>query len=176
MSQQLLSLCLSPPPSPSVWDSSTMRRLPSITGLGVRREEVLVAQGGTRGVFAVMDAAGLVTVRRDGVFHQFFPVYGVCEDFDTNYDELHIYNDRIVTLKIFQNRELSPGSRHSILAVSSLAGSLLWKYNTSLDLTTSAERLFLSPMFHSLFVSDARKAVIYDLETGVVRNRLHYGR
>ena len=176
LSQQLMTLCLSPPASTRVWDSTSMRRLPAITGLGRRREEVLVAQGDSQPVFAVMDAAGLVTVRRHGAFHQFFPVYGVCEDFDTNYDELHIYNDRIVTLKIFQNRELSLGSKHSILAVSSLAGSLLWKYNTSLDLTSSAERLFLSPMFHSLFVSDARKAVIYDLETGAVRNRLHYGR
>ena len=57
---------------------------------------------------------------------QFYPVYGICDDFDTFYDELHIYQGRIIVLKIFRNLELGP-SKHTLLSVSDLSGSLLWK-------------------------------------------------
>ena len=97
-----------------------------------RREECLVAAGGEAGQFAVMDAAGLVTVSKQGKCTQFFPIYGICDNFDTNYDELHIYRGRLVMLKIFQNRELGLGEKHSVLAVASLEGQLLWRVNTAL--------------------------------------------
>ena len=92
----------------------------------------MVAAGGEAGQFAVMDAAGLVTVSKQGKFTQFFPIYGICDNFDTNYDELHIYRGRLVMLKIFQNRELGLGEKHSVLAVASLEGHLLWRVNTAL--------------------------------------------
>ena len=121
-----------------------------------------------------MDAAGLVTIHTNNSFHQFFPVYGVCDDFDTNFDELHIYNNKIITLKIFQNREMSLGSKHNILAVSSFSGELLWKKNASIVLSSSDERLYLSPMFQSIFLSDAKKSVVYNLKSGKIKNTLQY--
>ena len=41
-------------------------------------------------------------------------------------------------------------------------------------LNNTGERLYLSPMFRNLFVSDAKKAVVYDITTGSVRNIIHY--
>lgn len=124
----------------------------------------------------VMDASGLVTLRHNNLFLHFFPVYGISDDIDTYYDELHIYNDRVISLKIFQNRELSIGIKHNVLAVSNIAGELLWKHNTNIVLTNNDERLYLSPMFQCLFLSDAKKSVVYDLDVGVVRNTIHYSR
>ena len=43
-------------------------------------------------------------------------------------------------------------------------------------LTNTGERLYLSPMFNHLFVSDAKKAVVYDLTSGQVKNIVHYPR
>ena len=107
--------------------------MPSLlVGEDRRREECLVAAGEKPHQFAVMDAAGLVTVHTDGKFVQFFPIYGICDNFDTNYDELHIYRGKLVMLKIFQNRELGLGEKHSVLAVASLEGQLLWRVNTTL--------------------------------------------
>ena len=107
--------------------------MPSLlVGQERRREECLVAVGEKPHQFAVMDAAGLVTVHTDGKFVQFFPIYGICDNFDTNYDELHIYRGKLVMLKIFQNRELGLGEKHSVLAVASLEGQLLWRVNTTL--------------------------------------------
>ena len=107
--------------------------MPSLlVGEDRRREECLVAVGDDTGQFAIMDAAGLVTVHRQGKFTQFFPIYGICDNFDTNYDELHIYRGRLVMLKIFQNRELGLGEKRSVLAVASLEGQLLWRVNTAL--------------------------------------------
>ena len=103
-----------------------------LVGEDKRREECLVAVGDDTGQFAIMDAAGLVTVHRRGKFTQFFPIYGICDNFDTNYDELHIYRGRLVMLKIFQNRELGLGEKRSVLAVASLEGQLLWRVNTAL--------------------------------------------
>ena len=92
-----------------------------------------MAVGDKAGQFAVMDAAGLVTVCKQGKFTQFFPIYGICDNFDTNYDELHIYRGKLVMLKIFQNRELGlVGEKHSVLAVASLEGQLIWRVNTAL--------------------------------------------
>ena len=102
-----------------------------------RREECLVAVGEEAGQFAIMDAAGLVTVFKRGKFTQFFPIYGICDNFDTNYDELHIYRGKLVMLKIFQNRELGLGEKHSVLAVASLEGQLLWRVNTVLVIKSS---------------------------------------
>ena len=65
------------------------------------------------------------------VTRQFYPVYGLCDDFDTFYDELHIYNDRVITLKIFLNMELSLGRKNTILSVSDTEGRLLWKMKTN---------------------------------------------
>ena len=108
-------------------------KVPSLlVGEDRRREECLVAVGEKPHQFAVMDAAGLVTVHSDGKFVQFFPIYGICDNFDTNYDELHIYRGKLVMLKIFQNRELGLGEKHSVLAVASLEGQLLWRVNTTL--------------------------------------------
>ena len=107
--------------------------MPSLlVGEDRRREECLVAVGEEAGQFAVMDAAGLVTVFKQGKFTQFFPIYGICDNFDTNYDELHIYRGKLVMLKIFQNRELGLGEKHSVLPVASLEGQLLWRVNTAL--------------------------------------------
>ena len=65
------------------------------------------------------------------VTRQFFPVYGLCDDFDTFYDELHIYNDKIISLKIFLNMELNLGRKNTILSVSDMKGCLLWKIKTN---------------------------------------------
>ena len=58
-------------------------------------------------------------------------MYGLCDDFDTYYDEIHIYNDRIVILKTFLNMELSLGRKNTFLTVSDTKGHLLWKINTN---------------------------------------------
>jgi hypothetical protein len=180
LSQQFLSVSLARPGRAAVHGAMTgMARVPGLLLTDSRRrEECLVAAGEAYDEFAVMDAAGLVTVHAGGnVYRQFFPVYGICEDFDTNYDELHIYGDKVVTLKIFQNRELGvAGTKHSLLAVSSLAGELLWRTNTNISLTNASERLYLSPMFNHLFVSDARKCAVYSLRTGTLVSTLHYPR
>ena len=113
--------------------NTLFNKVPSLlVGEDRRREECLVAVGEKPHQFAVMDAAGLVTVHTDGKFVQFFPIYGICDNFDTNYDELHIYRGKLVMLKIFQNRELGLGEKHSVLAVASLEGQLLWRVNTTL--------------------------------------------
>ena len=54
-------------------------------------------------------------------------MYGTCDDFDTFLDELHIYQDKIILLKIFNNRELSGGSKKTFLSVSNFEGKQLWK-------------------------------------------------
>jgi len=46
--------------------------------------------------------------------------------------------------------------------------------NTAIFLSNSSERLYLSPMFNHLFLSDAKKSVIYDFDSGSVRKVLHY--
>ena len=114
-----------------------------------RRDQCLVgvAEPSTGGVFSVLASSGLVTVvtpTQDAPrcvllslkdfksseysirCRQFYPVYGICDDFDTFYDELHIYQGRVIVLKIFRNLELGP-SKHTLLSVSDLSGSLLWK-------------------------------------------------
>ena len=58
-------------------------------------------------------------------------MYGLCDDFDTYYDEIHIYNDRIVILKTFLNMELSLGRKNTILSVCDMKGRLLWKMKTN---------------------------------------------
>ena len=50
---------------------------------------------------------------------------------DTFYDELHIYNDKIIILKMFLNLELSLGRKNTILSVSDTEGRLLWKMKTN---------------------------------------------
>jgi len=158
------------------FDCSNMSRIPSLleTEESVRREQCLLAVGG-RAQFCVMDSAGLVTVTKGAaVERQFFPVYGLCDDFDTFYDELHIYNDRIVVLKIFLNMELSLGRKNTILSVSDMEGHLLWKIKTNPILFNIDERLYLSPMFGNILVSDAKKVAIYSLATGRLINTIHY--
>ena len=65
------------------------------------------------------------------VTRQFYPVYGISDDLDTFYDELHIYNDKIIILKMFLNLELSLGRKNTILSVSDTEGRLLWKMKTN---------------------------------------------
>lgn len=164
----------------TTYNTTNMTRIPSLLSLsnGVRRrEQSLIAASENPSVFAVMDASGLVQLADgQGKFKQFYPVYGISDDFDTFYDELHIYGERVVTMKIFHNREMSVGSKNTILAVSNLEGDLLWKIRTNIVLTNTGERLYLSPMFNHLFVSDAKKAVVYDLTSGQVKNIVHYPR
>lgn len=164
----------------TTYNTTNMTRIPSLLSLsnGVRRrEQSLIAASENPSVFAVMDASGLVQLADgQGKFKQFYPVYGISDDFDTFYDELHIYGERVVTMKIFHNREMSVGSKNTILAVSNLEGDLLWKIRTNIVLTNTGERLYLSPMFNHLFVSDAKKAVVYDLTSGKVKNIVHYPR
>ena len=113
-----------------------MSRIPRLLNLdfGVRRrEQSLIAVGETFPVFATMDASGLVQLADgQGKFKQFYPVYGISDDFDTFYDELHIYGDKVVIMKIFLNREMSLGSKNTILAVTNFAGELLWKIKTNI--------------------------------------------
>ena len=103
---------------------------------GARREQCLVAAGDRRGVFSLLASSGLVTLvspdTGGGGARQFYPVFGICDDFDTFYDELHIYQDRIVVMKIFRNLEMSVSDKHTVLSVSNFKGQLLWKHNVSL--------------------------------------------
>ena len=174
LSQQFLTLSLaSPSASLRVHRAPAMPRVPCLLETEGRREECLVAVGEEQGVFAALDAAGLVTVATAaGTYRQFFPVYGVSDDFDTFYDELHIYHGLLVLLKIFQNRELGLGNKRSLVVVSSLRGEVLWRAGTQVG----AERLYLAPMLHSLLLSDARRATVYGLDTGEVKAVIHYPR
>ena len=140
MSQQFIILSLksreSFVSSITTYNTSNMSRIPQLLSLdnGVRRrEQSLIAASDKLSVFSVMDASGLVQIA-DGLgnFKQFYPVYGISDDFDTFYDELHIYGERVVTMKIFLNREMSVGSKNTILAVSNFAGELLWKIKTNI--------------------------------------------
>ena len=118
------------------FNTTNMSRIPSLLNLdfGVRRrEQSLIAVGEKFPVFATMDASGLVQLADGlGKFKQFYPVYGISDDFDTFYDELHIYGERVVIMKIFLNREMSLGSKNTILAVTNFAGELLWKIKTNI--------------------------------------------
>jgi len=160
------------------YDMNNMSRIPRLLSLDSsirRREECLLAASEKHGVFAVMDAGGLVQLADgEGRFRLFYPVYGISDDFDTFYDELHIYGEKVVTMKIFHNREMSGGSKNTILAVSNFSGELLWKMKTNIVLKNTGERLYLSPMFNHLFVSDAKKAVVYDLTSGQIKTIVHY--
>jgi len=174
LSQQFLTLSLAAPsPSLRVHRAPTMPRVPRLLETEGRREECLVAVGEQQGVFATLDAAGLVTVANSaGIYRQFFPVYGVSDDFDTFYDELHIYNGLLVLLKIFQNRELGLGNKRSLVVVGSLQGEVLWRAGTAVG----GERLYLAPMLHNLLLSSARGATVYGLRTGEVKAVIHYPR
>ena len=140
MSQQFVILSLKSREtflsSINTYNTTNMTRIPSLLSLdnGVRRrEQSLIAASENHSVFAVMDASGLVQLADGlGKFKQFYPVYGISDDFDTFYDELHIYGERVVTMKIFHNREMSVGSKNTILAVSNLDGELLWKIRTNI--------------------------------------------
>ena len=140
MSQQFIILSLKRREtflsSITTYNTTNMTRIPSLLSLsnGVRRrEQSLIAASENPSVFAVMDASGLVQLADgQGKFKQFYPVYGISDDFDTFYDELHIYGERVVTMKIFHNREMSVGSKNTILAVSNLEGDLLWKIRTNI--------------------------------------------
>ena len=86
--------------------------------------------GDRPGVFSTLASSGLVTLVSPDI-RQFYPVFGICDDFDTFYDELHIYQDKIVVMKIFRNLELSIGDKHTVLSVSNFMGQLLWKHNVN---------------------------------------------
>lgn len=115
--------------------NSAVVRIPALLcpDSGARREQCLVAVGDTSGVFSLLASSGLVTLVTPGAaIRQFYPVFGICDDFDTFYDELHIYQDRIVVMKIFRNLEMSVSDKHTVLSVSNFKGQLLWKHNVNL--------------------------------------------
>ena len=90
--------------------------------------------GSRPGEFSLLASSGLVTLLSPDMeagLRQFYPVFGICDDFDTFYDELHIYQDKVVIMKIFRNLELSIGDKHTVLSVSNFRGQLLWKHNVS---------------------------------------------
>ena len=90
--------------------------------------------GSRPGEFSLLASSGLVTLLSPDIeagLRQFYPVFGICDDFDTFYDELHIYQDKVVIMKIFRNLELSIGDKHTVLSVSNFRGQLLWKHNVS---------------------------------------------
>ena len=107
-------------------------RIPALlcSDSGARREQCLVGVGDSPGVFSMLASSGLVTLVSPDI-RQFYPVFGICDDFDTFYDELHIYQDKIVVMKIFRNLELSIGDKHTVLSVSNFMGQLLWKHNVN---------------------------------------------
>jgi len=182
MSQQFVTLSLECKDtiisSIITYDTANMSRIPNLLSNDngvMRREECLIAASEQYNVFGVMDASGLVQLSDGrGKFRQFYPVYGISDDFDTFYDELHIYGDKVVTMKIYLNREMSVGCKNTILALSNFTGELIWKLKTNIVLQNTGERLYLSPMFNHLFVSDAKKTVVYDLATGKIKNIVHY--
>jgi len=150
-------------------ETEGFKRLPLLVGEGdivSRREGVLIAASQHKDVFALMDASGVVLSKDlKGIVRNFIPVYGISEDWDTFFDELHLYQGNIVCMKTFQNRDMNiAGSKTTVLSVSSMSGNLLWKVN--LTPGGGIDRFFLSPMFGNIFVSDARKAFVYCASTG----------
>ena len=117
--------------------NSAYFRIPALlcSDSGARREQCLVGAGARRGVFSLLASSGLVTLVSPDIGdtgnRQFYPVFGICDDFDTFYDELHIYQDKIVVMKIFRNLELSIGDKLTVLSVSNFKGQLLWKHNVN---------------------------------------------
>ena len=113
------------------YDRDSIERIPRLlcTEETARREQLLIGVSDKPGVFSLLDSGGLVTLITPSSTEtkQFYPVYGICDDFDTFYDELHIYQDKIVILKIFRNLELNLYSKNVILSVSDMRGKLLWK-------------------------------------------------
>lgn len=106
-----------------------------------------MAAGDTRGVFSLLASSGLVTLVSPGAaIRQFYPVFGICDDFDTFYDELHIYQDRIVIMKIFRNLEMSVSDKHTVLSVSNFKGQLLWKHNVNLVNTSTNSSYYQFPV------------------------------
>merc|ERR1712059_141619 len=120
------------------------------------------------------DSAGLVTTRdQGGLVRQFYPVYGVTEDRHTFFDELHLYQDRVVCLKTFKNRELGRGgNKQTVLTASSLGGNLLGRVNIGEG--GGVGRFYLAPLFGKVIVSDARKATVYCLDSGRLLNIVTY--
>ena len=139
------------------YDRDSIERIPSLlcTEETARREQLLIGVSDKPGVFSLLDSGGLVTLVNPASVgtKQFYPVYGICDDFDTFYDELHIYQDKIVILKIFRNLELNLYSKNVILSVSDMNGKLLWKIKIN-PVSIFSAKVSMKTNYHNFSIVD----------------------
>jgi len=141
---------------------------PNITNV---RLECLIATSDHFSKFAILTTDGTIVTYQPGKnFTSFRPITDNYVDIDTYSDELHIYQDKIIVMKIFQNRGKQ---KDRLTFLTTFNGELLWKVDHSTVLNPN-QRFFLSPMFNFIFVSSADEVAVYDVDNGHLVTKMEY--